>query len=270
MLACLEGLNLANNDIGPHIPAGAFDWCPNVRAVSLNDNDIISFPDDPCWPQLQVLNLANNDLRVVPTLPRCPYVRQIYLDKNELGDDQIPYICRLIDLHPYLIKLKLGHNNFSDAGIAQICEYARAKNPYLFHSSQPTLQATFSQPQSLYGANSQGERNSNPGVVQACWVVEPEPSNGPAFAEAFVVAEVTPVTGLVRPPATLCIRALSQLTVARVRTGGTGGRGGGDCRLRHTRGRRGGPERRARSWPENECIAALPEQQQWSFRGRFV
>ena len=216
MLACLEGLNLANNDIGPHIPAGAFDWCPNVRAVSLNDNDIISFPDDPCWPQLQVLNLANNDLRVVPTLPRCPYVRQIYLDKNELGDDQIPYICRLIDLHPYLIKLKLGHNNFSDAGIAQICEYARAKNPYLFHSSQPTLQATFSQPQSLYGANSQGERNSNPGVVQACWVVEPEPSNGPAFAEAFVVAEVTPVTGLVRPPAALCIRALSQLTVARV------------------------------------------------------
>ena len=199
VLACLEGLNLANNDIGPHIPAGAFDWCPNVRAVSLNDNDIISFPDDPCWPQLQVLNLANNDLRVVPTLPRCPYVRQIYLDKNELGDDQIPYICRLIDLHPYLIKLKLGHNNFSDGGIAQICEYARAKNPYLFHSSQPTLQATFSQPVSLYGANSQGERNSNPGVVQACWVVEPEPSNGPAFAEAFVVAEVTPVTGLVRP-----------------------------------------------------------------------
>ena len=265
VLACLEGLNLANNDIGPHIPAGAFDWCPNVRAVSLNDNDIISFPDDPCWPQLQVLNLANNDLRVVPTLPRCPYVRQIYLDKNELGDDQIPYICRLIDLHPYLIKLKLGHNNFSDAGIAQICEYARAKNPYLFHSSQPTLQATFSQPQSLYGANSQGERNSNPGVVQACWVVEPEPSNGPAFAEAFVVAEVTPVTGLVRPPAALCIRALSQLTVARVRTGGTGGRRGGDCRLRHTRGRRGGPERRARGWPENECIAALPAQQHGPF-----
>ena len=51
--------------------------------------------------------------------------------------------------------------------LRQRYEYARAKNPYLFHSSQPTLQATFSQPQSLYGANSQGERNSNPGVVQA-------------------------------------------------------------------------------------------------------
>jgi hypothetical protein len=62
VMACLEGLNLANNDIGPHIPAGAMDWCPNVRAVSLNDNDIVSFPDDPMWPQLQVLNLANNNL----------------------------------------------------------------------------------------------------------------------------------------------------------------------------------------------------------------
>ena len=53
VMACLEGLNLANNDIGPHIPAGAMDWCPNVRAVSMNDNDIESFPDDPIWPQLQ-------------------------------------------------------------------------------------------------------------------------------------------------------------------------------------------------------------------------
>eukprot|EP01043_Picozoa_sp_COSAG02_P002879 COSAG02_NODE_68_length_42582_cov_52.351129_15_plen_215_part_00 len=62
VMACLEGLNLANNDIGPHIPPGAMDWCPNVRAVSLNDNDIVTFPDDPMWPQLQVLNLANNNL----------------------------------------------------------------------------------------------------------------------------------------------------------------------------------------------------------------
>jgi hypothetical protein len=62
VMACLEGLNLANNDIGPHIPPGAMDWCPNVRAVSMNDNDIVSFPDDPMWPQLQVLNLANNNL----------------------------------------------------------------------------------------------------------------------------------------------------------------------------------------------------------------
>lgn len=71
VMACLEGLNLANNDIGPHIPAGAMDWCPNVRAVSLNDNDIESFPDDPMWPQLQVLNLANNNLVTPPDSLHC-------------------------------------------------------------------------------------------------------------------------------------------------------------------------------------------------------
>ena len=118
--------------------------------------------------------------RVVPTLPRCTYVRQIYLDKNFLGDDQIPAVCRLIDYHPYLIRLKLGHNDFSPAGIQQICDYARARNPYLFHAAVPTLQAEFSAPVSTYGADASGARAA---PATECWVVHAEPVNGPPFVE---------------------------------------------------------------------------------------
>ena len=116
----------------------------------------------------------------MPTLPRCTYVRQIYLDKNFLGDDQIPAVCRLIDYHPYLIRLKLGHNNFSQAGIQQICDYARARNPYLFHTAVPTLQAEFSAPVSTYGADANGARMA---PATECWVVHAEPVNGPPFVE---------------------------------------------------------------------------------------
>jgi|EP01047_Picozoa_sp_COSAG01_P027781 hypothetical protein len=63
VLPRLEGLNLANNDLGPKLPEGSMDWCPNVRAASLNNNDLRAFVESPPWPQLQFLNLANNDLR---------------------------------------------------------------------------------------------------------------------------------------------------------------------------------------------------------------
>jgi Leucine-rich repeat (LRR) protein len=92
-LPALEGLNLANNNLGPQIPQGAMDWCPSVRAASFNNNDIVSFVDSPPWAQLQYLNLANNDLRLVPSLSRSPYLRQLYLESNNLRDDQVP--------HPY-------------------------------------------------------------------------------------------------------------------------------------------------------------------------
>ena len=139
VMPCLEGLNLANNDIGPHVPSGAMDFCPAVRAASMNNNDIVTFPDDPCWGQIQYLNLANNDLRQCPTLPRCLYLRQLYLESNNLGDDQIGNVCRLIDLPPYLIKLQLGHNHFSPAGIAQIVEHAVGLLPQIICLPFPRL-----------------------------------------------------------------------------------------------------------------------------------
>lgn len=155
------------------------DWCPNARAISMNTNDIESFPDDPALGQLQYLNLANNNLRVCPTLPRCMYLRQLYLDTNDLGDDQIANVCRLIDTHPYLIKLKLGHNRFSPAGIAQILEHARARNPYLFMVPGSTFEQDFHLPQSYYGADAQGGRHA---PSTTCWVVQAESVGGPPFA----------------------------------------------------------------------------------------
>jgi len=147
MMPCLEGVNLANNDIGPEVPPGGMDWCPNARAVSMNNNDIEMFCDNPSWQQIQYLNLANNNLRVCPTLPRSLYLRQLYLESNKLGDDQIGNVCHLISIHPYLIKLKLGHNLFSAAGISQIVAHARSVNPYLFAIGDQTFEQVLQSPE---------------------------------------------------------------------------------------------------------------------------
>ena len=72
--------------------------------------------DDPPWPALQYLNLANNNLLRLPRLPQCTHLRQVYLENNNLGDDQVDGICRLILDHPLLFKLSLDQNLFSVAG----------------------------------------------------------------------------------------------------------------------------------------------------------
>jgi hypothetical protein len=83
-----------------------------------------------------------------------------------------------------VFRLKLGHNSFSPAGIQQICEYARARNPYLFHPSMQsagqTIQAEFAAPISTYGADASGSRAA---PATECWVVHAEPVNGPPFVE---------------------------------------------------------------------------------------
>jgi hypothetical protein len=86
---------------------------------------------------------------------------------------------------PYLIRLKLGHNNFSEAGIAQICQYAQMRNPYLFHPGAPTLQSEFSAPVSLYGANNQGARTA---PATECWVVHAEPVNGASETNSAMIS----------------------------------------------------------------------------------
>ena len=186
LMPALEGLNLANNDLG-NVPDNGMDWCPNVRAVSLNNNDLKTFTDSPNWGQLQFLNLANNDLRAVPSLARSPYLRQLYLEKNKLADDSVPAICRLIDIHPYLIRLKLGHNRFSKGAIQAIIAHGQMRNPYLFHDgAQLNFANDFSTPMSTYGANGGGARTAD---ATTCWVVPMPAGAPPPFAEAFPVVD---------------------------------------------------------------------------------
>ena len=96
----------------------------------------------------------------MPSLARSPFLRQIYLESNDLADDQVPAICRFIDTHPYLIRLKLGHNRLSAGAQRAIVAHAEQRNPALFFGSWD-LASEFGTPTSTYGATAQGARTAD-------------------------------------------------------------------------------------------------------------
>jgi hypothetical protein len=110
---------------------------------------------------------------------------------NRKGVAQVPAICQLIDTHPFLIRLKLGHNKLSKGAQQAIVQHASQRNPCLFSSSW-NLEREFATAPSSYGANAKGARTADSAT---CWVVDAEPADAPPFAEAFVVVDATVVAG---------------------------------------------------------------------------
>jgi hypothetical protein len=165
----------------------------------------------------------------MPSLARSPFLRQIYLESNDLADDQVPAICRFIDTHPYLIRLKLGHNRLSAGAQRAIVAHAQQRNPALFFGSWD-LASEFGTPTSTYGATAQGARTAD---ATQCWLVQAEPADAPPFAEAFVLVQATAVG----PPGAGAgagiggggggAAAAAPMTVAATPVDGGGGGGGG-------------------------------------------
>ncbi len=141
----LEWLDLHDNEFKNLDGMGAL---PQLTFLNMRHSDLTRLDGiERMIPRVRYLDLSSNDLQSVSGLEKCVYLTEVNLNYNDLKDfGEVLPLFRL----PYLARLDLSNNHFSDAAVRNLKKAAAKRNPKLrliFDSAEA-------------GASSNGQRSS--------------------------------------------------------------------------------------------------------------
>ena len=156
-MSSLEWLDVHNNEF---TSLDGMGMLPQLTFLNMRHSDLKNLHGiEKMLPRMRYIDVSSNDLRTVQGLERCTYLTEINLNSNDLNNfNEIKPLLRL----PYLKRLDLSNNLFSNTAIRNLRKFGQECNPGLEIVCNS----------SVAGAKSGGEGGSGASGSEGCCAVQ--------------------------------------------------------------------------------------------------
>eukprot|EP01119_Soliformovum_irregulare_P000264 TRINITY_DN10196_c1_g1_i1.p1 TRINITY_DN10196_c1_g1~~TRINITY_DN10196_c1_g1_i1.p1 ORF type:complete len:459 (-),score=100.82 TRINITY_DN10196_c1_g1_i1:126-1502(-) len=119
----LEWLDCTNNNI---VNLTGISFAPNLSWLCCHHNHLKSLMGADTFTNLRWLDISSSDLKSVRGLEECKMLQEVNMANNNLTD--VESVKALADL-PYLFRIDIYKNDFSDAQVSEIVQHFKTKKP---------------------------------------------------------------------------------------------------------------------------------------------